>query len=364
MPSKKSKKLSAVAAVKDDEGDLKAKTEGDSSDEDEVSRTDFKRLVKAAQRDLGLTAEQLGTLGAVRKIRKKYRTRNYCLLLFRCTFALIGIAILATIVGVYLVATKHSIGKGIVALAGVDPTNEPCAVPAAEGLVDYVRPPVDCNLCKDVQGLTVVEDITPEEFHKNFAFTMKPLLVKGGQKGWNASNVFSMDYFRSIYPKGSEALERVMRDCQFFPYQTKFDTLGEVFDMSKEREQGKGKPWYIGWSNCDGMTANELRKHYKKPTFLPEFYEHARTDWIFMGLPGYGAHMHIDAIDIMSWQAQIKGTKKWTLETPPECYLTCKYRTEIIVEPGDIVVLDTNRWFHSTEIIGNETSIVIGSEFF
>ena len=33
---------------------------------------------------------------------------------------------------------------------------------------------------------------------------MKPLLVKGGQKNWDAKEVFSMDYFRKIYPKDSE----------------------------------------------------------------------------------------------------------------------------------------------------------------
>ena len=38
----------------------------------------------------------------------------------------------------------------------------------------------------------------------------------------------------------------------------------------------------------------------------------------------------------MSWQAQIKGTKKWVLMTPPECYNICPYKMEIVVEPGDI----------------------------
>ena len=44
-----------------------------------------------------------------------------------------------------------------------------------------------------------------------------------------------------------QALERVQSDCQFFPYKTNFNSLGEVLQMSKEREEGKGKPWYIGW---------------------------------------------------------------------------------------------------------------------
>merc|ERR1712183_64667 len=84
-----------------------------------------------------------------------------------------------------------TLGKKIAKLIIKDVDNDQCVVPAAEGVVDYFRPPVDCNLCKDVTGLTVVENITPEEFHKKFAFTMKPLLVKGGQKHWNAKNILA-----------------------------------------------------------------------------------------------------------------------------------------------------------------------------
>ena len=39
---------------------------------------------------------------------------------------------------------------------------------------------------------------------------MKPLLVKGGQKDWNAKNIFSMDYFRSIYPKKSQVRRYIL----------------------------------------------------------------------------------------------------------------------------------------------------------
>ena len=38
----------------------------------------------------------------------------------------------------------------------------------------------------------------------------------------------------------------------------------------------------------------------------------------------------------MSWQAQIRGIKKWVLMTPPECFGICPYKIEIVVEPGDI----------------------------
>jgi hypothetical protein len=33
------------------------------------------------------------------------------------------------------------------------------------------------------------------------------------------------------------------------------------------------------------------------------------------------------------------------------------------VESGDILIFDSNQWFHSTEIIGNDISLTIGSEY-
>lgn len=46
-------------------------------------------------------------------------------------------------------------------------------------------------------------------------------------------------------------------------------------------------------SNCDQEATDILRRHYKRPYFLPLQSESSKTDWIFMGSPGYGAHMHV-----------------------------------------------------------------------
>ena len=46
-------------------------------------------------------------------------------------------------------------------------------------------------------------------------------------------------------------------------------------------------------SNCDSAAANTLRQHYQRPYFLSQDMESSKTDWIFMGTPGYGAHIHV-----------------------------------------------------------------------
>lgn len=82
--------------------------------------------------------------------------------------------------------------------------------------------------------------------------------------------------------------------CQFFPYKTSFRNLREVFELETNSENGYDKPWYVGWSNCNGYAAEVLRTHYERPYFLPDESEMSRLDWIFMGTPNYGAAMHID----------------------------------------------------------------------
>ena len=125
----------------------------------------------------------------------------------------------------------------------------------------------------------------------------------------------------------------------------------------------KSTPWYVGWSNCNNQASKVLRKHYKRPYFLPDEAEMSGLDWIFMGTPGYGALMHIDDVDNPSWQAQISGIKRWTFMPPAECLFKCPFVLYADVHPGNIIVFDSNRWFHSTFIVGPDLSLTIGSEY-
>ncbi|KAF3422912.1 hypothetical protein E2986_12773 [Frieseomelitta varia] len=70
----------------------------------------------------------------------------------------------------------------------------------------------------------------------------------------------------------------------------------------------------------------------------------------------------VDDVEHPSWQAQIKGEKLWTLEPPRECHYACN-ALEVVVHPGEIIVLDTNRWYHQTTIVSEEMSITIGAEY-
>lgn len=75
------------------------------------------------------------------------------------------------------------------------------------------------------------------------------MVVQDGARNWTALHTFSFDFFKTLYGDESPALENFRFACQFFPYQTEFHSLREVFNMTDERSKlvDGSKPWYIGW---------------------------------------------------------------------------------------------------------------------
>lgn len=245
----------------------------------------------------------------------------------------------------------------------IDLTNDNCVVPLTDFMLDFFRPPVNCDFCEGIKGFDRVQNLSTDEFVEKYAYSGRPVIITDATKNWAAVDHFSFDFFRKLYKKKSPVFNPDKgKDCQFFPYKTSFKDLKDVFKMPLEMVEMKGHSWYVGWSNCDPEAASTLRGYYTRPYFLSKDMESSRTDWIFMGTPGYGAHMHIDSVDHSSWQAQIHGNKTWTLEPPSECYYKCVGFKDT-VHAGEIIVLDTNKWFHATNVVGNELSIVIGSEY-
>ena len=70
--------------------------------------------------------------------------------------------------------------------------------------------------------------------------------------------------------------------------------------------------------------------------------------------------------------------KKWTLRAPIECrndegllgLIFGKFRNlcqnedfSVILNPGDVIVLNTNWWEHSTKVVGDKVSITLTKEF-
>eukprot|EP00794_Sanderia_malayensis_P018162 gene18162-19975_t len=328
------------------------------------AREHFARIQKKAS-DLGLNNNDIIGLELIKKHEKPLPLARITLTTLLVTFLVVGVVC--------------GLGYGSVAYGFVEPKpfvkfwakylmptdldQEQCLLPTTETMLDMFRPPQDCSFCEGISKEDRVANLSVEQFKKNHAYSGKVTVITDAMTDWTAKKYFSLKFFKKVYGPNSPVLESASKDCQFFRYKTDFNSVREVFNMPKKMQKMEGRPWYVGWSNCDAKAAGKLRQYYKRPYFFSDEMESSKTDWIFMGTPGYGAHMHIDNVRYPSWQAQVSGTKIWTIMPPPECYYKCPGMFKVTVNPGDIIVLDTNRWFHQTDIVGKNLSIVIGSEY-
>lgn len=254
-----------------------------------------------------------------------------------------------------------------------------CWIASPKDFAKIFRAPDDCSFCKGVKSGIRISNVDPDEFEMKYAYDGQVVIVTDATNNWTATEVFNFWYFKQLYE--NEDPKKRTRDCQFFPYKTSFKSIFEAFKMERDRVEYKSstEPWYFGWSNCKEHIASKLRQHYDRPYFLPKSSELNAIDWIFMGGRGLGAHMHLDDVSLPSWQAQLKGRKEWMLAPPPECIFKCS-SFSVTVNPGEIsesirsyqtiankfsfpVVLDTNKWFHKTNVLSDDVSITIGAEY-
>ncbi|KAF2885010.1 hypothetical protein ILUMI_21184, partial [Ignelater luminosus] len=241
--------------------------------------------------------------------------------------------------------------------------NSECLIELPQDSSKIFREPENCDICIGVDHVNKVQNISPADFEDHYVAKGRPVVITDGTKGWSAVNTFTFEFFKELYQKTNrDGFSKT--ECQFFPYKTEFKSLEEALNMSSARSRLElgTLPWYIGWSNCNDEAGKILRKHYDRPYFLPEKSENIALNWIFMGGPGFGAHMHVDNVQYPSWQAQLRGQKIWKLAPPPECFYKC-HELQVTVAPGEIIVVDTNRWYHQTYIPPGDISITIGAEF-
>ncbi|KAG7307737.1 hypothetical protein JYU34_006308 [Plutella xylostella] len=249
---------------------------------------------------------------------------------------------------------------GLVYWTSEEWSSDLCLLDAPSATKAMFRPPEDCNMCREVTGVHRVSNITAEEFESDYAYGSTPLIVSGAASQWRAVREFNYEFFKKFYQDSKMGTRT--NDCFYFAYKSGLNSLQEVFSMDESRANLSGEPWYVGWSTCFDEETRRLRSYYNRPYFLPKTAESDMVDWIFMGGPGQGAHMHVDSVKHMSWQAQVRGRKRWELAPPPECLYRCRWFS-FVVEPGEILVVDTNRWYHRTNVLPGDISITIGAEY-
>ena len=129
----------------------------------------------------------------------------------------------------------------------MDLASEQCLLPSYEVMLDLFRPPQDCSFCEGIHKEDRVANLTAEEFKDKHAYSGRVTVVTDGTKDWTANKHFSLGFFKKVYGKGSPVLGSDSKDCQFFRYNTDFNSLQEVFTMPKKMQKMEGRAWYVGW---------------------------------------------------------------------------------------------------------------------
>ncbi|KAF2880530.1 hypothetical protein ILUMI_25643 [Ignelater luminosus] len=238
-----------------------------------------------------------------------------------------------------------------------------CLIQTPNLIKHLVRPIDSCSYCKALSQPKVFGNLTQKKFKKH-AYKSHPLVLKNAVNHWPAKQIFDVQFFKRLYQKYENALlYNYYEGCNYFSYDSGIPSLESFFAKidTIDSNEIKKVSWYVGWGNCDPDVLAEMRKYYPKPHFLPDDAETPSKEYVFMGYDA-GATMHLDFINRLMWQAQLKGTKTWYLKPSPECEDVCQ-SLSFLVEPGDAVLVDTRVWYHGTTITPGEFSLAIQSEY-
>jgi hypothetical protein len=242
-------------------------------------------------------------------------------------------------------------------------TESPCLVALGPAGDLIGSPPMDCSMCANLTEVPRLSNVDVSEFVFNYHWKNVPIIVTDATQNWSAMKVISYEYLKGLYSNNPDAVDYDAENGQFFKYSSDLNGLEDLFNLTDERSRMQGKRWYIGWSTNDPVIGKEINKHFSTPYFLsPQPSIENRIAWIFMGSPGPGAYMHLDNVQLSSWQAQVRGKKTWILAPVPECEHVC-HKMNATMNTGDMIVVDTNRWVHGTYIHPEGMSITVGSEF-
>ena len=165
----------------------------------------------------------------------------------------------------------------------------------------------------------------------------------------------ALDFVRELYVKYGAASLAAYKDKKVT--QEDYKDVFEFFRQINSSSTGKvtAQQTYFGWPEIRPNVVREMdAKLVMRPGFIPPtlWAGHLKQQrWVFLGKPGPGIEPHIDHVpDHGTWQYQLAGSKQWLLKPRSECATSCPDHV-ITVSPGEVFVLDTTQWMHSTECL-------------
>ena len=157
-----------------------------------------------------------------------------------------------------------------------------------------------------LKPVTVVDDISPEEFKTKYYQPQIPVVIKNFAKQWPAYNKWTWDYFKEIVGDKKVGIYNNVKSDAYTPINKADDytTFGEYIDMIQKGPAA----WRIFLFNIFSH-APQLTKDFTWPDeYMKGFVK--RVPMLFTGGQGSITHMHFD-IDLSHiLHTQFMGRKK------------------------------------------------------
>lgn len=157
-----------------------------------------------------------------------------------------------------------------------------------------------------LQAVDIVDQISAEDFRKNYYLPGKPLIIRDLAKSWPAYNKWNWAYFKSIVGDKKVGIYNNVKSDAYTPINKADDytTFGEYIDMIS---QGPAA-WRIFLFNIFSH-APQLTADFTWPDHLAKGFV-KRVPMLFVGGQGSITHMHFD-IDLSHiFHTQFAGRKR------------------------------------------------------
>lgn len=285
--------------------------------------------------------------------------------LFRRLAYIFGIVILLLLM--YYGISSYPFAQAVIKLTAmklfpvykwIDVTDE-CLIRNPLYLDQYITEE-DCLLCKHIDKVERVPNLTTEQFVEDYLKKGSHVIVENGIKDWPEDlKSLSIQKIKQAY-QNEPALVK-FSPCDFttsLPY-------GSI-DGFLWNKNSIEKGYYMSWTNCVPESSKALRRFYRRPYFLPSSVETFDQNFLFLS-KRYTGNLSVEfktdtALIILQ---QVKGSSTFYLLPEEQCNSTCIVSPiEGNLKEGEVLIaMNTNKvWLLEIQGTDEEENITIGIE--
>lgn len=144
-----------------------------------------------------------------------------------------------------------------------------------------------------LQSVDVVDDISPEDFKKQYYYPMRPLVIRNLAKSWPAYEKWNWAYFKQLVGDQNVALYNNVKSDAYTPINTADDykTFGEYIDMISRGPAGWRIFLFNIFDHAPGLIHDFTWPEHLMKGFVKKY------PMLFTGGQSSITHMHFD-IDV------------------------------------------------------------------